>query len=270
MSLGRAFNGHLADHHQFLFAPMSCASSRRLPSAPNSEMTSRVGLSRRRAAADPGGRVELRAKNPGSWGYRLRAELTVTTSPLPLDSVRPTLSQLWLQSASRLEVGSVIRVRLDDGGQVITSPVDRTERHLDVALDPRHSRWMAWLLATESQLVEPVSEWADQPILFNDALETATTEPFGLGQDCYADVIFDDVVGDDFVDEPPYSGVQALAEVTQLGMFHRARSLLPGPADRPQRQEPTNNRGRKRGVGTSLRLCGNCCCSHLESDKDQG
>jgi len=116
-------------------------------------------------------------------------------------------------------VGSVIRVRLDDGGQVITSPVDRTERHLDVALDPRHSRWMAWLLATESQLVEPVSEWADQPILFNDALETATTEPFGLGQDCYADVIFDDVVGDDFVDEPPYSGVQALAEVTQLGMF---------------------------------------------------
>ena len=237
-----------------------------------------------------GDEVRLRARNPGTWGNRLRAELKATTSPLPLDSDRTTVSALWLQGASQLEPGSVIRFRvndgvnkiwtqrrvedirlrpqppskllqvpvamlsaplpslpiraeqvrfaftvteLDDDGQVISSPVDRTEHHPDVALDPRHPRWLAWVLATESQLVEPVSEWSDQPLLLNNALVPATTEAFRLGRDSYADIVFDDVVGDDFVDEPPYSGVQALTEVGQLGMItvpDLFSPVLPPPA----------------------------------------
>jgi hypothetical protein len=227
-----------------------------------------------------GDSVELRAKNPGLWGNRLRAELTATTSPLAVDPKRTTVSELWLQNANRLEAGSVVRVRVDDGvrkiwvqrriaavrlipqsdskvvrvpvailstplpalplpdeiraeqirfdltvteldddGRVMTSPVDRTERHLDIGLDPTHPRWLPWVLAMESELVEPVADWAEVPLLFNDALDVAVTEPFGLGQDCYTDIVFDDVVTAEFVDEPPYPGVHALAEVAQLGTF---------------------------------------------------
>jgi uncharacterized protein len=224
--------------------------------------------------------VELRAKNPGAWGNRLRAELTATTSPLTVDPKKTTVSELWLQNANRLEVGSVVRIRIDDGaqktwvqrriaavrlmpqppskvlrvpvailstplpslpppdelrveqirfdltvseldddGRVMSSPVDRTERHLDIGLDPMHPRWLAWVLGMESQLVEPVADWAEVPLLFNDALDDAVTVPFGLGRDCYADIVFDDVVTAQFVDEPPYPGVHALAEIAQLGMF---------------------------------------------------
>ena len=73
--------------------------------------------------------------------------------------------------------------------------------------------------AGDWQLAQPVAE-GRQPLALNDALDPATTEAFRLGRDCYAASSLDDVVGDDFVYESTYSGVQVLAEVRSARHDH--------------------------------------------------
>lgn len=86
----------------------------------------------------------LRARNEGSWGNALRAQLSFQTRALLAEPLPPSLDTLRLGGGQRLDAGALLRLRLADGSHALhfVRQVDR----VGDAQQPR--RWLRATLET--------------------------------------------------------------------------------------------------------------------------
>ncbi len=199
------------------------------------------------------GEVVLRARNEGAWGNGLRVQVSFRAAAIPFDPASSTGTRLALQAGDTVEAGTLFRARnaaglfsfhfatfvdravvtLDaplpaalDGLDVVTGALTaddgdgRSETHGDLAFHPLHTRWLATVLAHESELVFPDDSWSADPIRPVDALlgPGLPSAAFTGGEDRYRDI----VPGDFFDllwtpgDEAPGQGVHSLVQLSDL------------------------------------------------------
>ena len=80
----------------------------------------------------------LRVRNEGSWGNRLRVTLTLRSRALLATPLPPATAALQLGGGQRLDIGTLLRLRLNDGSHVLRFVVD--VRLTGDPLSPR--RWL--------------------------------------------------------------------------------------------------------------------------------
>ncbi len=68
-----------------------------------------------------GGAVRLRARDEGTWGNRLQAALSFNTTPVSLDVVRSTASELFVGMDAPLLAGSLLQATLPTGERVLAT-----------------------------------------------------------------------------------------------------------------------------------------------------
>jgi len=183
---------------------------------------------------EAGATVDVRLGNGTS--ERRRVERTDWKPRPPERRIRDRVATLATpvastpRSAQRVVIDVTV-AEVDADGRPLDQPADRTEEHADVSLDPRHRRWLAWVLVTESALVEPHADWADAALDLAPAVTDTATAPFAGGLDRFREIIHDDIVPAAWTpgDEPPLAGVHALAEVGALGLFAVPDLYAAGP-----------------------------------------
>ena len=129
------------------------------------------------------------------------------------------------------------RLDLDDGD-------GRRERFERIGLRAGHPRWLADVLCDESALVWPAAAWAASELLPDAKLAAAATEPWGLGEDRYGQLVPSDMFDAAWIpgDEPDIrtaGGIHALLEVDELALLCVPDLYEPEPFALPQPLVPT-------------------------------
>ncbi|HEX3131873.1 MAG TPA: phage tail sheath C-terminal domain-containing protein, partial [Thermoanaerobaculia bacterium] len=162
----------------------------------------------------------IREERPDSGGYRWRAIFEAPSPAVP----------------EAIEIVEGV-LAVDDGD-------GRIERHAGLGLSALHPRWMASVLAEESELVAPDPSWVagdlrpvDGTRLPADPVLPAPEPPqFGGGVDRYADVVPGDFFDDGWVlgDPDPGDGVHALVQLDDLSSVVVPDLYSPGPLVPPE------------------------------------
>jgi uncharacterized protein len=158
----------------------------------------------------------------------LRVVAVVARQPSP--SLRGFILQAVLDQGvpTDIESAEVIEgiLSIDDGD-------GRLERHEQLGFSALHPRWMATVLCFESELVFPEKEWSYSQIIPGspDLLPAGWSAPFAGGEDRYAELTPEDFFDDTWRpgDEEPGSGVQALAQLSDLSLLLTPDLYSPSP-----------------------------------------
>jgi len=178
----------------------------------------------------PGGARVLRGVSatreewrPEDGALRLRAMLDL---PLPF-------------APTRVEVVEGIVTVEDLRAGALRAGPGRRERHERVGFSPDHPRFVAAVLATESELVWPHPDWATRALIVSDAALTAAEGgdgQFSGGADRYAEI-----TPEDFFDplwtpasEHALRGVHSLAEIEEVSLLAVPDLYSPGPLAEPE------------------------------------
>ncbi|MQY12615.1 hypothetical protein SRB5_27510 [Streptomyces sp. RB5] len=216
--------------------------------------------------------VRWTARDEGAWGDGLTVTLTAvrgrrfTVEPtgtdrtvLPPAGLRAPAGSLlqpaaggvrWIEETAEREVRPGLRrtvwvldAPLPDPDRplalilatvTVNDPAGPTPETFDVGLAPRHPRWLADVLAAESLLVVPESDWAREAA--GGDLRIALPDPLlprigsrleRPGTDRYADVAEEDLLGRPATEPPdtdpagerPHRGAEELARVEDLGLL---------------------------------------------------
>jgi len=222
--------------------------------------------------------LTLRARNEGSWGNGLRAALDFTLRPVQFEPppaplkfdeavnlLEGTLLRLTLKDGTRelrllegvetqpradrpgfvLEaqldqpvVGEVVAVEVVEGILLIDDGDGRRERHEQFAFSSVHPRWLARMLAYESELVFPEGDWFTKELIPTNADLPATTWSAhfrGTGDklvaDRYSAIKPEDSITQNWLlgDEPSGEGVLALAQLSDVATIVVPDLYSPAP-----------------------------------------
>lgn len=127
------------------------------------------------------------------------------------------------------------RIDIDDG-------VNPTETHDHLGLSANHPRWIAAVLANESELVlpcddpglpagDPLAYWLDCDLQIDPALPSYEASGFTGGADRYADITPDDFFDEKWVvgNDCPGSGIHSLVDIEDLSLLVAPDLYSPGP-----------------------------------------
>jgi len=136
----------------------------------------------------------------------------------------------------------VARAEIVEGTLDVDDGDGRTERHVSLGMSPPHPRWIATVLAGESQLVEPGENldlgagdprrtWDDRDLALGTDLPTYATASFAGGADHYADIVPEDFFDAAWTpgDEDPGRGVHALTQLDDLSIVVAPDLYSPRP-----------------------------------------
>lgn len=215
-----------------------------------------------------GAALALHARNEGTWGNGLSAELAFTASPLFPQRVE--LDEVGFARDVRLDPGALLRLVLPGGvrwlrfvdrvrlvrGELVATldaallalPVGvelvegvldvddgdgRTERHERLGLSPEHPRYLGTVLSWESQLLLPDAAWTGDRLLPAATLPAAATGTFEGGESRESELVPEDFFDAGWVlgDDRSTDGVHALLGNEEISWVVAPDLYSPAPLD---------------------------------------
>jgi uncharacterized protein len=182
---------------------------------------------------EPGATLRLQQ---GGGAVVVRRVASVVEDWNPLDGSRQKWA--WFDAPTAV---AALSAEIVEGVLAIDDGANPTETHDGIGLASNHPRWLATVLADDSDLLypaddpdrapgDPLATWIDSYIDVGVTLAPVSTMAFTAVDDRYADIIPDDFFDDDWVlgDENPGAGIHSIVEIGDVSLLAVPDVYSPG------------------------------------------